>query len=66
MDLTPDRKAYIDSLTHYELLNKIRFTLSGDEWMQGETGEYWIKRRGELRDQDPGRAVADSKALAWR
>ena len=65
MDLTPENKAHIDGLNHYELLNRIRFAPSGDPWMQGETGAYWIQRRGELRDKDPGQAVADSKSLSW-
>ena len=65
MDLTPELKAQIDRLSHYELLNKIRFAPAGDPMMQGSTGTYWIKRRQELRDANPGQAVADSKALSW-
>ena len=65
MDLTPENKAHIDSLSHYDLLSRWRFAPLGDRWFQGETGEYWGKRMAELRDQDPGPAVADSRALGW-
>jgi len=63
MDLTPELKAEIDSKSHYELLSRIRFAPSGDEMFQGESGEYWIQRRGELQSANPQQAVADSKAL---
>jgi hypothetical protein len=63
MDLTPELKADIDSKSHYQLLQRIRFAPSGDPMFQGESGEYWMKRRNELRDTDPRQAVADSKAL---
>lgn len=66
MELTPERKACIDGLSHYQLLEKIRFAPAGDEWMQGQTGDYWIQRRAELQAKNPGSAVADSKALGWR
>ncbi len=65
MKLTPENKSVIDSMSHYSLLEKIKFAPIGDPWMQGETGEYWIKRREELRSQDPGGAVSDSKSLGW-
>jgi hypothetical protein len=63
MELTPELKAEIDSKTHYELLSRIRFAPVGDPVFQGESGKYWIKRRNELKEADPGQAVADSKAL---
>lgn len=65
MNLTPEIKAQIDSKSHYDLLRRIRFAPLGDEMMQGESGEYWMKRRGELQDKDPGLAVADSKRMGW-
>lgn len=65
MNLTPENKAIIDRKNHYELLAKIRFAPIGEPWMQGETGEYWLKRRAELQHESPGQAVADSKALGW-
>ena len=51
MNLTPENKAYIDSLTYYQLSSKIRICLSGDPWFQGETGNYWIKRCSEKWDE---------------
>lgn len=65
MELTNKRKWYIDTLTHYELLRKVRFAPAGDEWMQGETGEYWLQRLAEKKAEDPAQAVADSKELGW-
>mgnify|MGYP001243136636 CR=1 FL=1 len=65
MDLTPENKAHIDSLTHYQLLSKTRFAPAGDPWFQGETGNYWEKRRAEKRDENPGQAVRDSKDMGW-
>ena len=65
MELTEKRKWYIDRLTHYALLEKVRFAPPGDEWMVGETGEYWVQRLREKRAEDPAQAVADSKALGW-
>jgi len=65
MELTPENKAYIDSLTHYQLLYKIRFGALDDPWSQGETGKYWQERRAKLRDEDPAGAVQDSKNIGW-
>lgn len=65
MNLTPKNKQHIDSLTHRQLLAKIRFAPGGDPWFQGETGDYWLKRREELRAEDPEQAVRDSKELSW-
>jgi hypothetical protein len=65
MDLTEENKAYIDSLSHRDLLARWRYAPVGDEWFQGETGEYWGKRMAELKAQDPAQAVADSKSIGW-
>jgi hypothetical protein len=65
MDLTEVNKMHIDSLTHYELLEKWRFSPSGDPWFKGETGKYWGKRMADLRDAFPAQVVADSKAIGW-
>ena len=65
MNLTPENKATIDALSHYELLRRWRNSPGGDPWFQGETGDYWGKRMAELRDKDPGGAVADSKSIGW-
>lgn len=63
--MTPEEKAYIDTLSHYDLLYVIRFAKVGDARMQGEKGKYWCQRREEMRAADPLAAVADSKALGW-
>jgi len=65
MELTEENKKHIDSLTHYQLLSKIRFAPSGDPWFQGETGMYWGKRREEKRAENPNQAVQDSKDIGW-
>ncbi len=65
MKLTPENKATIDQKTHLELLRGIRFAPVGDDWFQGETGDYWMERYGKLRAADPGGAVRDSKTLGW-
>ena len=65
MELTPENKKHIDSLSHEQLLSRWRFAPSGDTWFQGETGTYWGKRMEELRDANPSGAVADSKSLGW-
>ena len=64
MELTEENKKHIDSLSHYDLLEQWRFAPVGDSWFQGETGQYWSKRMSELKDKNPGQAVANSKALS--
>ncbi len=65
MELTPERKAQIDSLSHYSLLSRWRFADVGDEWFQGETGRYWGERMAKLRDENPAQAVQNSKDLGF-
>lgn len=65
MDLTPENKAHIDSMSYEGLLSKWRFAPVGDVWFQGETGKYWGERMAEMRDKDPGGAVAASKSIGW-
>jgi len=64
MDLTPDRKAKIDSMEYRYLLYRWRFAPVGDPWFQGETGEYWGKRMKELREQGENH-VQSSKKIGW-
>ena len=66
MDLTEQRKVYIDGLSHFELLERWRFAPLGDPLFQGETGDYWAKRMKELRAKNPMKAVQDSKDLGWK
>jgi hypothetical protein len=49
MELSPERKVYIDVLSYEALLRRWRLAPSDDEWFQGETGEYWAARMKELR-----------------
>ncbi len=65
MDLTPENKAHIDSMSHAGLLSKWRFAPIGDPWFQGETGKYWGERMAKLRDENPGQAVQNSKNIGW-
>jgi len=64
MDLTPERKQYIDSLSYEALLSRWRFAPIGDSMFQGETGEYWGQRMAELREQGADH-VGASKSLGW-
>jgi hypothetical protein len=64
MDLTPENRTTIDGMSYEDLLRKWRFAPAGDEWFQGETGKYWAERMKQLRESDPGGAVAASKRLS--
>lgn len=63
--MTREEKAYIDTLSHYDLLYGIRFAKVGDPRFQGEKGKYWLQRREEMRKVDPEQAVRDSKEMGW-
>jgi hypothetical protein len=65
MKLTPENKAHVDALSHYQLLERIRFAPIGDVWMQGETGAYWMEQYAIKKAENPAQAVGDSKALGW-
>ena len=67
MDLTPERKRYIDSLRYESLLSRWRFTPGGNPWFQGETGEYWLKRMKELKSRPGGldMHIKASKLIGW-
>lgn len=67
MDLTEENKSHIDNLTYRELLYKVRFAKIGDEWFQGDTGEYWLNRMNQLRSEPGGqeRHVVASKSIGW-
>jgi len=65
MELTPENKKHIDSLSYTSLLRRWRFAPSGDTWFQGETGEYWAARMSKLKEEDPGAAVQASKLIGW-
>lgn len=65
MDLTPEVKSRIDSMSYTELLSKWRFAPVGDPLFQGESGEYFASRLGAMRHEDEGGHVAASKAIGW-
>ena len=65
MNLTPENKAHIDSLSYEQLLSRWRFAPLGDPWFQGETGDYWSKRMKELREAGADHAQA-SKKIGWK
>lgn len=64
-EMTSEQKAYIDTLSHYDLLYAIRFAKVGDPRFQGAKGKYWLQRRGEMQALDPLQAVRDSKEMGW-
>ena len=63
MDLTPENKAHIDSLSYEDLLRRWRFAPMGDPWFQGETGTYWQKKMRETRRHVDH--VEISKRVGW-
>lgn len=65
MKLTPENKAYIDSLSLHSLLHTWRFAPIGSPWMADETGEYWGQRIAELRALHPNDYVLVSKDIGW-
>jgi len=66
MDLTRENKEHIDGLSYEQLLSKWRFAPVGDQWFQGETGDYWGNRMKELRNSDGNdRHVQASKNIGW-
>jgi len=51
LKLTEENKAFIDGLPYESLLEQWRFAIAPNPWFQGETGEYWKKRIGEIREK---------------
>jgi len=64
MNLTPDNKAYIDSLSYEGLLRHWRYANAGDPWFAGETGKYWSERMAALRTAGADH-VGASKRIGW-
>lgn len=64
MELTDKNKKCIDRHDYEELLRKWRLALVGDPWFQGETGDYWAQRMGELRAAGADH-VGASKRIGW-
>ncbi len=65
MKLTKANKAHIDSLSYTQLLRHNRFAPVGDDWFEGDTGDYWFRVMAKKREADPGAAVAASKSIGW-
>lgn len=65
MELTPEVKATIDKKSLYELMKHWRFAPIGDPWLQGEVGQYWGQRIGQLRAENNDAYVQTSKAIGW-
>jgi hypothetical protein len=64
MQLTPENKAHIDSLSYDRLLTHWRFAPAGDPWFQDETGKYWFARMHEMEASGVNRSEA-SKRIGW-
>lgn len=62
--IDPKRKAWIDSASYEELLNKWRFAPIGDAFFHGETGRYYAEVMAERRAAHPD-PVAASKRVGW-
>lgn len=65
MNLTPENKARIDSLTLEQLLERWRNAPVGDPKFQGETGAYWGARMTALRNERPADFISASKSIGW-
>ena len=68
MELTPEKKAEIDAMTYTQLLSGWRFAPVGDQRFLGETGEYWSKRMGKMREEPGGdeKHTRNSKEIGWK
>ena len=66
MELTDEKKAEIDAMTYQEMLAKWRFAPLGAPLFQtGPVADYFAERMSRLKAENPGGAVAASKALGW-
>ena len=63
MKLTEENKRHIDSLSYEQLLSQWRFAPVGDQWFQGETGDYWGERMKKLKETVDH--VSVSKRIGW-
>jgi len=59
-------KKWIDDSSYETLLDRWRFSPSGDPIFQGEMGDYYKKVMFEKRDAlPPGEAANCSKRIGW-
>jgi len=61
-ELTPELKAEIDNMSHYEMCRVWRFAATGDRRIMGEAGQYFKQR---LFDHFGGFTPEISKDLGW-
>jgi len=59
--IDPKLKEKIDAMSQEELCHKWRFAPAGDPMFQGEAGDYFKKRLGELGGMTP----EISKKIGW-
>jgi hypothetical protein len=60
--MTEAEKKQIDSMSHYQLCHRWRFSESGDPLLQGDTGQYFKK---VLFEEKGGFTPEISKSLGW-
>jgi hypothetical protein len=65
MKLTSEVKKIIDKKTPLELLYGIRYFPIGTDILQGESGEYWLKKYAAWRNQNTNQHVINSKKIGW-
>lgn len=61
--MTETAKAWIDAATYTELLRRWRHAPAGDPMFRGDVGHYYLKVMEAKKAEDPGAAVAASKAI---
>lgn len=64
MDLTPELKKKIDSMSYESMLYQWRFAPAGTPLFQGESGEYFAERMEKLRAEGADHVEA-SKRIGW-
>lgn len=64
MDLTPELKKKIDSMSYESMLYQWRFAPLGTPMLQGESGEYFEERMKKLRAEGADHVEA-SKRIGW-
>lgn len=61
-----ERRAWIDSASYEELLQKVRFEPVSSVWFQGELGNYLTERFRKMRSLIGDEAhTAASKRVGW-
>lgn len=64
--MTPENKARIDAMDFEAMLRLVRFAPVGDPLFESETGSYFIRVMGRLREELPeGHHAIISKRIGW-